>query len=94
MSRTSSLEEWEDRDACALRLIVYNTKNLVGLGIKIDSTAVEAWVTLTKNYGVYSEIAALNAEKQLHTTEFTDGMDLTKHIEDLREKLRIVCEKV
>lgn len=62
-SKTPSLEEWEERDAWTLGLIIYNTKNPVGLGINMDGTAAKAWTTLTKNYGVFSEIAAMNAEK-------------------------------
>ncbi|KAG6858585.1 hypothetical protein C0991_001613, partial [Blastosporella zonata] len=31
-SHTPSLEEWEVRDAWALSLLIYNTKNPVGLG--------------------------------------------------------------
>ncbi|KAG6871147.1 hypothetical protein C0995_007768 [Termitomyces sp. Mi166 len=81
-SRTPSIEEWEERDVWALGLIIYNTKNPIRLGIKMDGTVAEAWNTLKENY----EIAAMMAEKHLHATEFTDGMDFTKHIEDLREK--------
>ncbi|KAG6815247.1 hypothetical protein H0H87_003618, partial [Tephrocybe sp. NHM501043] len=92
-SKTPSLEEWEERDAWMLELIIYNTKNPIGLGIKMDSTAAEAWLTLTKNYGVFSEIAAMNAEKCLCTTEFADGMDFLKHVEDLREKWKLAVEK-
>ena len=64
-SKYPSLEEWEERDAWALGLIIYNTKNPVGLGIKMDESAAEAWKALTKNYGVFSEIAVINAERQL-----------------------------
>lgn len=86
MYKTPSLEEWEERDAWALGLIIYNTKNPVGLAIKINGSMAEAWQTLTKNYGVFSEIAVMNAEKQLCTTEFKDGMDFLKHVKDMREK--------
>ncbi|KNZ82284.1 hypothetical protein J132_03800 [Termitomyces sp. J132] len=92
-SRTPSIEEWEERDAWALGLIIYNTKNPIGLGIKMDGTAAEAWNTLKENYGEFSEIAAMMAEKRLCATEFTDGMDFTKHIEDLREKWKSATEK-
>lgn len=92
-SKQPSLEEWEERDAWALGLIIYNTKNPVGLGIKMDGSAAEAWTTLTENYGVFSEIAAINAEKRLRATEFSDGMDFLKHVEDLREKWRSATEK-
>ncbi|KAG6876219.1 hypothetical protein C0993_004897 [Termitomyces sp. T159_Od127] len=83
LSTSRSLEEWEERDAWALGLIIYNTKNPVVLGIKMDGSAMEAWEELTSNYGVFSEIAAMNAEKHLIATEFTDSMDFLKHVEDL-----------
>lgn len=92
-SKSPSLEEWEERDAWTLGLIVYNTRNSVGLGIKMDGTATEAWKTLTENYGVFLEIAAMNAEKKLRATEFTDGMDFTRHVEDLREKWKSATKK-
>ena len=72
-SKNPSLEEWEERDAWTLGLVIYNTKNPVGLGIKMDGSAADAWKALKENYGVFSEIAAMNAEKQLRATEFSDG---------------------
>ena len=78
-----SLEEWEERDMWALGLIIYNTKNLVGLEISMDYIAAKAWMTLTENYGVFSAIAAMNAKKCLHTTEFINRMDFLKHVKDL-----------
>ena len=41
-----SLEEWEARDAWALELIIYNTENPVGMGIKMDRTVADAWKAL------------------------------------------------
>ena len=74
-SKTPSLEEWEERDAWALGLIIYNAKNPVGLGIEMDGMVAEAWTSLTENFGVFSEIAAMDAERCLQATEFSDGMD-------------------
>ncbi|KAG6860646.1 hypothetical protein C0995_009067 [Termitomyces sp. Mi166 len=90
---SKSPEEWEKRDAWALGLIIYNTKNPVGLGISMDGMAAKAWMTLTENYGVFSEIAAMNAEKRLHAMEFTEAMDFLKHVEDLQEEWKSVMEK-
>lgn len=92
-SRYPSLEEWEERDAWTLGLIIYNTKNPVGLGIKMDGSVADAWKTLKENYGVFSEIAAMNAEKRLRATEFSDGMDFLKHVEDLRVKWEAATER-
>ncbi|KNZ81001.1 hypothetical protein J132_03295, partial [Termitomyces sp. J132] len=92
-SKSPSLEEWEERDAWTLGLIIYNTKNPVGLGIKMDGMAAEAWKALTDNYGIFSKIAAMNAEKRLCATEFMDGMDFLKHVKDLREKWKSATKK-
>ncbi|KNZ74150.1 hypothetical protein J132_07797 [Termitomyces sp. J132] len=59
----------------------------------MDSSAAEAWKTLTENYGIFSEIAAMNAEKQLQATEFSDRMDFPKHVEDLREKWKSATKR-
>ena len=69
-SKNPSLEEWEERDAWTLGLIVYNTKNPVGMGIRMDGTAADAWTALTDNYGVFLEIVVMNAKKRLQATEF------------------------
>ena len=84
--RYLSLEEWEERDTWTLGLIIYNTRNPVSLGIKMDDTTVAVWKTLTKNYRVFSEIAAMNVERWLCNTEFMDRIDFLKHAKDLREK--------
>ncbi|KDR76040.1 hypothetical protein GALMADRAFT_49067, partial [Galerina marginata CBS 339.88] len=47
MSKTPSDDEWEIHDAWTMGLIIYNVKNPVGLGIKLDGTAAEAWKSLT-----------------------------------------------
>ncbi|KAF9460492.1 hypothetical protein BDZ94DRAFT_1115587, partial [Collybia nuda] len=44
---TPSPNEWEICDAWALGLIIFNVKNPIGLGVKIDGTAAEAWTSLT-----------------------------------------------
>ncbi|KDR67143.1 hypothetical protein GALMADRAFT_80069, partial [Galerina marginata CBS 339.88] len=47
MSKTPSDDEWEICDAWTMGLIIYNVKNPVGLGVKLDRTAAEAWKSLT-----------------------------------------------
>lgn len=74
-------------------MIIYNTKNSVGLGIDMDGMEAKAWTTLTENYRVFSEIATMNAEKRLRATELQNGMDFLKHVEDLREKWKSATEK-
>ncbi|KAF9466222.1 hypothetical protein BDZ94DRAFT_1158464, partial [Collybia nuda] len=45
-SPTPSSDEWETRDAWALGLIVFNVKNPIGLGVKTDGTAAQAWTSI------------------------------------------------
>ncbi|KAF9456394.1 hypothetical protein BDZ94DRAFT_1121563, partial [Collybia nuda] len=46
-SLTPSQDEWEACDAWAMGLIVFNTKNPIGLGVRTEGTAAEAWTSLT-----------------------------------------------
>ncbi|KAG5336845.1 hypothetical protein C0989_011783 [Termitomyces sp. Mn162] len=64
-SRNPSAEEWDLRDAWTLGLIIYNCRNPVGLGIKTDSTAGQAWTSLTKVYRAVSDLTAMGAENAL-----------------------------
>ena len=41
-STSPSLEEWTNRDAWTMGLLLFNTKDAVGRGINIDGTAAEA----------------------------------------------------
>ena len=86
MSKTPSDDEWELRDAWTMGLLIYNIKNPVGLGVKLDGTAAEAWKSLTDQYQVTSELALVNAQRELRTTLLTEGADLLVHISDLRTK--------
>ncbi|KAG5721928.1 hypothetical protein E4T56_gene18424 [Termitomyces sp. T112] len=61
-------EEWDLHNAWMLGFIVYNCKNPVRLGIKMDGTAAEAWNSLTKAYGVVSNLATMGAKNALHAT--------------------------
>ena len=59
----------------------------------MDSIVAKVWSTPKENYGVFSEVAAMNVEKQLCVTKFTNSMDFVKHIKDLREKWKLATEK-
>ncbi|KAG6883555.1 hypothetical protein C0992_008493, partial [Termitomyces sp. T32_za158] len=92
-SKTPSSDEWDLRDAWTLALIVYNCKNPVGLGIKMNGTAAEAWKTLTDAYGVVSKLAAMGAENRLRATTLKDGGDFVAHIADLQMKWTEATER-
>jgi len=50
-SRTPSFEEWHHRDGLATSLLTLNVKDPVGIGLKTDGTAREAWLSLESVYG-------------------------------------------
>ncbi|KAF9459085.1 hypothetical protein BDZ94DRAFT_1172407, partial [Collybia nuda] len=61
-SLTPSTDEWEVRDAWALGLVIFNVKNPIGLGVRIDGTAAQAWASLNELYNITSDLALVNAE--------------------------------
>ena len=67
-------------------LLIYNVKNSVGLGVRMEGTAAEAWKSLTDQYHVMSKLALVNAQCELHMTILNEGGDLLAHISDLRTK--------
>ncbi|KNZ80321.1 hypothetical protein J132_06392, partial [Termitomyces sp. J132] len=85
--------EWQIRNAWALALIVYNTKNPIGLGIKMSDMAAKVWATLKEAYGTVSDLGANSAENSLRATNYSDGMDFQEHIANLRSKWNIAVEK-
>jgi len=46
-------------------LLIYNTTDLLGLGININGTAAEAWKSYLDTYNTPSEVALANAEQEL-----------------------------
>ncbi|KAJ6464938.1 hypothetical protein C8R45DRAFT_783774, partial [Mycena sanguinolenta] len=45
-SRNPSFEEWAHRDSLATSLLVLNVKDPVGVGLRTNGTAREAWTSL------------------------------------------------
>ena len=78
--------EWAIRDVWACTLLLYNTKNAVGLGLKLDGTATEAWTSLISQYKVSSDLAMITAQRDLCNTLFVDGNDFLTHISNLCTK--------
>jgi len=63
-----SEDEWESRDNWVKGLLIYNTKNPIGLGIKIKETAAKAWAFYVKRYEVTTKLAKLAAEQDLRNS--------------------------
>ncbi|CAK5281443.1 unnamed protein product [Mycena citricolor] len=83
-SHSPSLDEWVYRDSIAKALIVLNVKDPIGLGIKTDGTAAEAWSSLTSNYGQNNPMAQLHAKRDLHTTFLRPGVPILEHVLRMR----------
>ncbi|KAG6838350.1 hypothetical protein C0991_012403, partial [Blastosporella zonata] len=92
-SHTPSPEEWEVRDAWALSLLIYNTKNPIGLGVNMAGTAAAAWQALSNEYDCASEIAAVAAESHLRATKLAEGGDFQEHVRILRTQWNKAVEK-
>jgi len=86
-SKTPSLEEWKVRDAWALGLLIFNTMNPIALGVVTTKTAADAWTSLTQNYAITTDMAAVAADAKLHGMKYEDGQDFDTHIKRLHEKL-------
>jgi hypothetical protein len=85
-STTPSLAEWKVCDAWALGLLVYNTIDPIGLGINISRNAADAWKSYIDNYEVASEIAIINADRDLRNTLYNDGDDFQDFINHMCTK--------
>ncbi|PPQ72484.1 hypothetical protein CVT25_000136 [Psilocybe cyanescens] len=81
-----SAEEWDARDAWCLLAICQNVKNAVGLGLKTNGTAAEAWKSLEDRYNLSSDLARVYAQRELRAVIMTDGEDFRTHLSTLHIK--------
>ena len=85
-SLTPSEDEWDSQDNWVRGLLLYNTKNPVGLGIKTRGTAAESWTSYVERYEVSTKMARLAAEQDLKNTTYSECQDFSTHISILRSK--------
>jgi len=71
-SLTPSEDEWDSRDNWVRGLLLYNTKNPVGLGIKTRGTTTESWASYVERYEVSIKMARLAAEQDLKNTTYSE----------------------
>ena len=64
-SRNPSFDEWEMRDGWVLSLMVYNTINPIGVGMDMFKSAAENWKTMIGLYQTCSDLAVVNAQRDL-----------------------------
>lgn len=57
--------EWKACNAWAKGLLIFNTKNPIGLGINMGGTAAKAWRSYVEVYEAGSDLAVANAEMEL-----------------------------
>ncbi|CAA7270906.1 unnamed protein product [Cyclocybe aegerita] len=76
-------EEWNIHNAWAMGLLTWNVKNAVGLGVKTDGTAAQAWTSLKLQYKTTSDLAAVLADTELRLIKFHDSDNLPTHIANL-----------
>jgi len=69
-----------------MALLIYSTKNPIGLGIYMDRSAAEAWKSYRDNYEVASNMAWQNAEQDLYATTYSNNDDFPIFIAMLRNK--------
>jgi len=69
-----------------MALLIYNTKNPVGLGINMDGSAANAWKSYKEGYKEASDMACQYAEHELQSMTFSENDDFPTFIADMRVK--------
>ncbi|KAJ3560131.1 hypothetical protein NP233_g11033 [Leucocoprinus birnbaumii] len=77
---TPSAAKWKAQNAWAKGLLMFNTKNPIGLGIDILGTAADAWNSYILRYEAASDMACQTAEQDLHNMQYSDNNDFPSHI--------------
>jgi len=85
-SLTPSEEEWDSHDNWVRGLLLYNTKNPIGLGIKTRGTTADAWTSYVKRYEVATKMARLAAKRDLKNSKYSDGENFPIFITIMRNK--------
>lgn len=85
-STSPSAEEWDARDAWCMLAIRQNVKNPIGLGLRTDGTAAEAWASLEKRYNNSNDLARAYAQRELRSLKLEEGGDYQEHIANLLAK--------
>lgn len=60
-------------------MVTLNVINLVGAGIKMTRSAVEAWASLTVMHNVRSNLALIHAKKELTAIKYANRMSIEAH---------------
>ncbi|KAG6838370.1 hypothetical protein C0991_012255, partial [Blastosporella zonata] len=82
-----SANKWRIQNALTLALIIYNTKNPIGLGISMSDTTAVAWTTMKTTYAAVSDLATAAAKGALRKTYYTDGSSFPVKKESAAEEI-------
>lgn len=85
-SLTPCPDEWDARDAWCLVAIIQNVKNPIGIGLKTDGTAAEAWKLLSDRYKTTTDLARVYAQRELRGTRMDEGDNFLAHLSNLHTK--------
>ncbi|CAA7270352.1 unnamed protein product [Cyclocybe aegerita] len=67
-------------------LIAWNIRNPIGLGVKMDGTAVQVWSSLKVQYKTTSDLTTVLTDTELRGIKFCNGDDLLTHFVHLQSK--------
>jgi gag-polypeptide of LTR copia-type len=83
-SNTPTLDEWIFRDRLTRGHITLNCTDTIGLGVKTEGTAKEAWDSIQNEWGKSTDMRQSHAHEALSQTVFVEGTDIQEHIKLLR----------
>jgi hypothetical protein len=79
-----SYNEWHQRNNWTKGLLTLNIKNAIGLGVKTDGTAAEAYASIAKVQDAQTDLGRLTTEKELMKIKYATGGMMEEHIAKLR----------
>jgi hypothetical protein len=79
-----SYNEWRQRNNWTKGLITLNVKNAVGLGVKTDGTAAEAYSSIATVQDAMTDLGRLTAEKDMARIKYVEGTKMEEHVAKLR----------
>jgi hypothetical protein len=92
-SQHLSINEWMYRDGIALSILILNTKDPVGVGLRTDGSAYNAWKSLEDIYARQTDMALSRAQRELNSTYLAPGASVIDHAATMR-KLRQAANDV
>ncbi|KAG6883336.1 hypothetical protein C0993_006794 [Termitomyces sp. T159_Od127] len=77
-------DEWPQHDAYGRSMIILNIMNSVSARVKMDSTAAEAWSSITLLNDAKSDLGLIHTKEELTSIKYTNGSSIKAHFQVLR----------